>query len=141
MNDRRTVVKLCDFGSAMFSGDNEITPYLCSRFYRAPEVILGLPYDHPMDMWSIGCVVYELLTGRILFPGKTNNEMLKLMMDVKGEAKAACYDGVNCLLVEVYNWIGQQGRDGRVIFQLDNAQCGMMLCVRLCMQGRFPKRC
>ncbi len=37
-----------------------------------------------MDMWSIGCVVYELFTGRILFPGKTNNEMLKLMMDVKG---------------------------------------------------------
>lgn len=37
-----------------------------------------------MDMWSIGCVVYELFTGRILFPGKTNNEMLKLMMDAKG---------------------------------------------------------
>ena len=44
MNERRTMVKLCDFGSAMFSGDNEITPYLVSRFYRAPEVILGLPY-------------------------------------------------------------------------------------------------
>ncbi len=37
-----------------------------------------------MDMWSIGCVLYELFTGKILFPGKTNNEMLKLMMDVKG---------------------------------------------------------
>ena len=37
-----------------------------------------------MDMFSIGCVLYELLTGQILFPGKTNNEMLKLMMDVKG---------------------------------------------------------
>lgn len=84
VNERRTVVKICDFGSAMFAGDNEITPYLVSRFYRAPEVILGLPYDHPMDMWSVGCVVYELFTGHILFPGKTNNEMLKLMMDVKG---------------------------------------------------------
>jgi serine/threonine-protein kinase PRP4 len=84
VNDRRTVVKLCDFGSAMFAGDNEITPYLVSRFYRAPEVILGLPYDHPMDMWSVGCVVYELFTGQILFPGRTNNEMLKLMMEVKG---------------------------------------------------------
>ena len=40
----RTMVKLADFGSAMFSGDNEITPYLVSRFYRAPEVILGLKY-------------------------------------------------------------------------------------------------
>ncbi len=37
-----------------------------------------------MDMWSVGCVVYELFTGNILFPGRTNNEMLKLMMDVKG---------------------------------------------------------
>ena len=84
VNERRTVIKICDFGSAMFSGDNEITPYLVSRFYRAPEVILGLPYDHPMDMWSIGCVIYELFTGQILFPGRTNNEMLKLMMEVKG---------------------------------------------------------
>lgn len=37
-------VKLCDFGSAMFAGDNEVTPYLVSRFYRAPEVILGMKY-------------------------------------------------------------------------------------------------
>ncbi|BDA48356.1 probable serine/threonine-protein kinase PRP4 homolog at C-terminar half [Coccomyxa sp. Obi] len=80
----RTMVKLCDFGSAMFTGDNETTPYLVSRFYRAPEVILGLKYDHPMDMWSVGCVIYELYTGKILFPGKSNNEMLKLFMDVKG---------------------------------------------------------
>lgn len=84
VNESRTIVKICDFGSAMFSGDNEITPYLVSRFYRSPEVILGLPYDHPMDMWSIGCVIYELFTGQILFKGRTNNEMLKCMMDVKG---------------------------------------------------------
>ena len=37
-----------------------------------------------MDMWSVGCVIYELYTGKILFPGKSNNEMLKLFMDVKG---------------------------------------------------------
>ena len=37
-----------------------------------------------MDMWSVGCVIYELFTGKILFPGKDNNKMLKLMMDVKG---------------------------------------------------------
>ncbi|KAL0041958.1 hypothetical protein WJX79_010312 [Trebouxia sp. C0005] len=80
----RTMVKLADFGSAMFSGDNEITPYLVSRFYRAPEVILGLKYDHALDIWSVGSVIYELFTGKILFPGKTNNEMLKLIMDVKG---------------------------------------------------------
>lgn len=39
--------------------------------------------DYAMDMWSVGCVLYELFTGKILFPGRTNNEMLKLMMDTK----------------------------------------------------------
>ncbi|KAF2317761.1 hypothetical protein GH714_041065 [Hevea brasiliensis] len=63
VNEAKNVLKLCDFGNAMFSGKNEITPYLVSRFYRAPEVILGLPYDHPMDMWSVGCCLYELYTG------------------------------------------------------------------------------
>ncbi|KAK1386932.1 Non-specific serine/threonine protein kinase [Heracleum sosnowskyi] len=43
---------LSDFGSAMVAGKNEITPYLVSRFYRAPEIILGLSYDYPMDIWS-----------------------------------------------------------------------------------------
>ena len=83
----RSQVKICDFGSAMMSGpgvENDLTPYLVSRFYRAPEVILGLKYEYGMDMWSIGCVVYELFTGRILFPGRDNNEMLKCMMEVKG---------------------------------------------------------
>jgi serine/threonine-protein kinase PRP4 len=84
VNKSRSMIKICDFGSAMFSGDNMITPYLVSRFYRAPEIILGLPYSHPIDMWSIGCVIYELFTGHILFQGRSNNEMLSGMMDLKG---------------------------------------------------------
>eukprot|EP00882_Tetradesmus_deserticola_P010991 GHRQ01011625.1.p1 GENE.GHRQ01011625.1~~GHRQ01011625.1.p1 ORF type:complete len:460 (+),score=260.92 GHRQ01011625.1:181-1380(+) len=84
VNARRSKVKICDLGSAMLAGENERTPYLVSRFYRAPEVILGPAYDFPMDVWSVGCVLYELFTGKILFPGRSNNEMLKLMMDVKG---------------------------------------------------------
>uniref|UniRef100_A0A2P2L7G8 Serine/threonine-protein kinase PRP4 homolog n=1 Tax=Rhizophora mucronata TaxID=61149 RepID=A0A2P2L7G8_RHIMU len=84
VNEAKNVLKLCDFGNAMFSGKNEITPYLVSRFYRAPEIILGLPYDHPMDMWSVGCCLYELYTGKVLFPGPTNNDMLRLHMELKG---------------------------------------------------------
>ncbi|XWS64323.1 hypothetical protein CRYUN_Cryun06bG0176500 [Craigia yunnanensis] len=84
VNEAKNVLKLCDFGSAMFAGKNEITPYLVSRFYRAPEIILGLPYDHPMDMWSVGCCLYELYTGKVLFPGSTNNDMLRLHMELKG---------------------------------------------------------
>ena len=84
MAQARTFVKMCDFGSAMFSGDNELTPYLVSRFYRAPEIMMGLPYSHPIDMWSLGCCVFEIFTGRILFNGKSNNGMLKKMMEYKG---------------------------------------------------------
>nr|GMD21239.1 serine/threonine-protein kinase prpf4B [Ipomoea batatas] len=84
VNEAKNVLKLCDFGNAMFAGKNEITPYLVSRFYRAPEIILGLPYDHPIDMWSVGCCLFELYIGKVLFPGPTNNDMLRLHMEFKG---------------------------------------------------------
>ncbi|KAL5726193.1 non-specific serine/threonine protein kinase [Ranunculus cassubicifolius] len=84
VNETKTVLKLCDFGNAMFAGKNEITPYLVSRFYRAPEIILGLTYDHPMDIWSVGCCLYELYSGKVLFPGPSNNDMLRLHMELKG---------------------------------------------------------
>ncbi|KAG4984576.1 hypothetical protein JHK87_029325 [Glycine soja] len=84
VNESKNVLKLCDFGNAMFAGKNEVTPYLVSRFYRAPEIILGLPYDHPLDIWSVGCCLYELYIGKVLFPGLTNNDMLRLHMELKG---------------------------------------------------------
>ncbi|CAD5325716.1 unnamed protein product [Arabidopsis thaliana] len=84
MNEGRNMLKLCDFGSAMFAGENQVTPYLVSRFYRALEIILGLPYDHPLDIWSVGCCLYELYSGKIMFPGSTNNDMLRLHMELKG---------------------------------------------------------
>ncbi|KAM4688647.1 serine/threonine-protein kinase PRP4 homolog isoform 1-T10 [Discoglossus pictus] len=85
VNESKTILKLCDFGSASHVADNDITPYLVSRFYRAPEIIIGKIYDYGIDMWSVGCTLYELYTGKILFPGKTNNHMVKLAMDLKGK--------------------------------------------------------
>lgn len=82
--DRSRVV-LADFGSALsVGGDNEVTPYLVSRFYRAPEIILGLRYSYPCDVWSLGCLLFELYTGKVAFPGKTNNEMLAMFQSLKG---------------------------------------------------------
>jgi serine/threonine protein kinase len=46
--------------------------------------VLGLTYDHPLDMWSVGCCLYELYTGKVLFPGPSNNDMLRLHMELKG---------------------------------------------------------
>uniref|UniRef100_A0A7N5ZWK5 Serine/threonine-protein kinase PRP4 homolog n=1 Tax=Anabas testudineus TaxID=64144 RepID=A0A7N5ZWK5_ANATE len=85
VNESKTILKLCDFGSASHIADNDITPYLVSRFYRAPEIIIGKPYDYGIDMWSVGCTLYELYTGKILFPGSSNNHMIKLAMDLKGK--------------------------------------------------------
>ncbi|KAF8891124.1 kinase-like domain-containing protein [Gymnopilus junonius] len=84
VNEQKTVLKLCDLGSASDASENDITPYLVSRFYRAPEIIMGVPYDPSLDIWSIGCTLYELYTGKILFPGRSNNQMLLLMMELKG---------------------------------------------------------
>ena len=50
-----------------------------------PSPVIGNKYDYGLDMWSVGCTIYELYTGKILFPGKTNNEMLKVMMELKGK--------------------------------------------------------
>lgn len=79
-------VSLCDFGSAMDSRDavEMITPYLVSRFYRAPEIILGLIPTFAIDLWSLAVTVGELFLGRVLFQGKTNNDMLHVMMQHMG---------------------------------------------------------
>mmetsp|Transcript_14649 Transcript_14649/g.26369 ORF Transcript_14649/g.26369 Transcript_14649/m.26369 type:complete len:619 (+) Transcript_14649:5-1861(+) len=84
VNKDLNYIKLCDFGSAGFRKDAEITPYLCSRFYRAPEIMLGIKYDEQSDIWSIGCVLYELYTAKILYPGKNNNDMLRYHMEYNG---------------------------------------------------------
>ena len=90
------MLKICDLGTAIDRSDaatasTEITPYLVSRFYRAPEIILGAPYDYAVDMWSIGCTLYELYTGKILFTGDSNNQMLKNIMEIRGKLSAKVY--------------------------------------------------
>jgi serine/threonine-protein kinase PRP4 len=84
VNDARNLLKLCDLGSAGMASDTQITPYLVSRFYRAPEIMLGMEFDYAIDTWSVGCTLYELYTGKILFTGRDNNQMLRSIMDCRG---------------------------------------------------------
>jgi len=84
VNEARNNLKVCDLGSAGLASDAEITPYMVSRFYRAPEIILGMEFDYAIDTWSVGCTLYELYTSKILFVGRDNNQMLKSMMECRG---------------------------------------------------------
>lgn len=60
----RCEVKVIDLGSSCFETDH-LCSYVQSRSYRAPEVILGLPYDKKIDIWSLGCILAELCTGNV----------------------------------------------------------------------------
>jgi glycogen synthase kinase 3 beta len=71
------IVKICDFGSAKLLNESLNTPYIVSRYYRAPELILACSdYSEKIDIWAIGCIFAEFLTLRPLFPGKTEGSQL-----------------------------------------------------------------
>jgi len=66
-------VKIVDFGSSTFMDDVDYT-YLQTRPYRAPEITFGCKFDFSVDIWSLGCLIYELVTFKILFRYKTVEE-------------------------------------------------------------------
>lgn len=74
---------MIDWGSGCFQ-HQKIYTYIQSRFYRAPEIILGIPYSCAIDMWSFGCIIVELYTGYPLFSGDCERDQLLAIMEVKG---------------------------------------------------------
>lgn len=63
-------LKILDFGLARTAGTTfMMTPYVVTRYYRAPEVILGMGYKENVDIWSVGCIMGEMIRGGVLFPG------------------------------------------------------------------------
>ena len=86
-------VKVIDFGSACFEGYTA-HPYIQSRFYRSPEVLVGLPYDAAIDMWSLGCVAAELYLGLPILPGLHEHDQLARITE---------------LLSPVPDWMIEQG--------------------------------
>ena len=86
VNPKNNKIKLCDFGSAkkIEQGQKSIA-YICSRFYRAPELIFGATdYTCQIDVWSMGCVITELVLGRPLFPGATTSDQLVEIIRILG---------------------------------------------------------
>ncbi|KAK0412740.1 hypothetical protein QR680_006378 [Steinernema hermaphroditum] len=71
VNDRGCVVKLLDFGLSRAETHHvKHSPYVVTRFYRAPEIVLGINYTKKVDVWSIGCVLAEMLLKKPMFPGE-----------------------------------------------------------------------
>ncbi|EZG68467.1 protein kinase domain protein [Gregarina niphandrodes] len=105
------LVKIIDFGSSCYEYD-KLSSYIQSRAYRAPEVILGLSYDHKIDMWSLGCVIAELWTNFVLFQNDSIHALLARIVGIIGPipyymaAKSSVAntlftsDGQLCMLLE-----------------------------------------
>lgn len=76
-------VKLIDFGCSCYVG-KILFSYIQSRYYRAPEVVLGMQYAKQIDVWSVGCMICELITGRPLFPARSEDELIEMMVEMLG---------------------------------------------------------
>ncbi|XP_059331247.1 cyclin-dependent kinase-like 1 isoform X3 [Ammospiza nelsoni] len=85
---KHSVIKLCDFGFArILTGPSDYyTDYVATRWYRSPELLVGdTQYGPPVDVWAIGCVFAELLSGLPLWPGKSDVDQLYLIRRTLGD--------------------------------------------------------
>ena len=78
-------VFLCDFGSAKLLHDYNNVFYICSRYYRAPELIMETEkYNESIDIWSLGCVIVEMIKGKPFFKAENANEQLQQIFEIFG---------------------------------------------------------
>ena len=125
-------VKLGDFGLARTLEHNPhmgglVTDYVATRWYRAPEMILAAQkYGKPIDMWSVGCILYELLVGTPLLPGKSTKDMIRMMFSVTGFPDRKEYNDVKkeCRIQIDYDDLLQEKiKKKKNIVQMVSAYC------------------
>jgi dual specificity tyrosine-phosphorylation-regulated kinase 2/3/4 len=83
--ENKSKVKIIDLGSACYTFYKVVPRYIQTRFYRAPEVILGINYDSSIDYWSLGCVLVEMLTGQTLFLARDEEHLVSLIVGLIGD--------------------------------------------------------
>ncbi|KAG8184590.1 hypothetical protein JTE90_005204 [Oedothorax gibbosus] len=84
-------LKILDFGLARTAGGGApfmMTPYVVTRYYRAPEVILGMGYKDNVDIWSVGCIMGEMIRGTVLFPGTDHIDQWNKIIEQLGTPSA-----------------------------------------------------
>jgi cyclin-dependent kinase-like len=85
INSVEVLLKLCDFGFARMWVEREMTDYVATRWYRAPELLLGIgSYSKEVDCWAVGCIMGELIDGQPLFPGESELDQLYLIQRMIG---------------------------------------------------------
>lgn len=101
-------LKILDFGLARSAGNSfMMTPYVVTRYYRAPEVILGMGYTENVDLWSIGCIFGEMIRGGVLFPGTDHIDQWTKIIEQLGTPSA---DFMRRLQQTVRNYVENRPR-------------------------------
>jgi len=102
---KNTEIRLIDFGLATFDDEHHIT-IVTTRYYRAPEVILELGWSHPCDIWSIGCIIFELYCGYVLFQAHDDLVHLAMMEYILGQLpRRMCTETIiNCFQKRDLQW-------------------------------------
>ncbi|CAJ1958162.1 unnamed protein product [Cylindrotheca closterium] len=91
---KKSGIKVIDFGSSCRS-NKRMYSYIQSRFYRSPEVMLGLPYSTAIDMWSLGCILAEMHTGEPLFSGSDQFDQMQKIVKILGMLPTHMLDKAN----------------------------------------------
>jgi len=91
---KKSGIKVIDFGSSCRS-NKRMYSYIQSRFYRSPEVMLGLPYSTAIDMWSLGCILAEMHTGEPLFSGSDQFDQMQKIVKLLGMVPSNMLDEAN----------------------------------------------
>ncbi|KAM5321263.1 mitogen-activated protein kinase 8 isoform 4-T12 [Glossophaga mutica] len=96
-------LKILDFGLARTAGTSfMMTPYVVTRYYRAPEVILGMGYKENVDIWSVGCIMGEMIKGGVLFPASQARDLLSKMLVIDASKRISVDEALQHPYINVW---------------------------------------
>jgi len=141
-------VKVCDFGlarSVVQQNDNAqnpvLTDYVATRWYRAPEILLGsTSYTKGVDLWSVGCILGELLSGKPIFPGTSTMNQLDRIMEVTGRPSPDDVDAIKSPFAQTMLESLPMSRPRPLTEMFPSASMEALDLLRICLQFNPTKR-